>query len=167
MPPRRAPRTRTTTATATDTATTLMTDAAIRALISRGMADALAEHEIQRNNNLNGDGNQGSGSGIARPVRPTREMETVFNISNCAVENQVKFATCTLHGVALTWWKYHVKTVGHDAAHGELALLCGRMFLEESDKIEKYVGDLSNMIHESVMVSKPKIMQEQLSLQLS
>ncbi|GKB92109.1 hypothetical protein Tco_0964381 [Tanacetum coccineum] len=32
-----------------------MTDAAIRALISRGVADALAEHEIQRNNNLNGD----------------------------------------------------------------------------------------------------------------
>ncbi|GKE99547.1 hypothetical protein Tco_0022898, partial [Tanacetum coccineum] len=71
MPPRRAPKTRTTPVTAT--ATTLMTDAAIRALISRGMADALAEHEIQRNNNLNGDGSQGFGSGIARPVRPTRE----------------------------------------------------------------------------------------------
>ncbi|GJX84710.1 putative reverse transcriptase domain-containing protein [Tanacetum coccineum] len=70
------------------------------------------------NNNLNGDGSQGSGSGITRPVRPTREMKTVFNISKCAVENQVKFATCTLHGVALTWWKSHVKTVGQDAAHG-------------------------------------------------
>ncbi|GKD16450.1 reverse transcriptase domain-containing protein [Tanacetum coccineum] len=45
-------------------------------------------------------------------------IETVFNISNCAVENQVKFATCTLHGVALTWWKSHVKIVGHDAAYG-------------------------------------------------
>ncbi|GKE66671.1 putative reverse transcriptase domain-containing protein [Tanacetum coccineum] len=130
MPPRKAPRTRTTPATAT--ATTPMTDVAIRALISRGVADALAEHEIQRNNNYNGDGSQGSGSGITRPVRPTREctytdflkcqpmnfkgtegvvgltqwferMETVFNISNCAVENQVKFVTCTLHGVALTW----------------------------------------------------------------
>ncbi|GJW77771.1 hypothetical protein Tco_0139453 [Tanacetum coccineum] len=28
-------------------------------------------------------------------------MESVFHISNCAVENQVKFATCTLHGIAL------------------------------------------------------------------
>nr|GFC09833.1 hypothetical protein [Tanacetum cinerariifolium] len=27
----------------------------------------------------------------------------------------------------------------------ELALLCGRMFSEESDKIEKYVGGLPNM----------------------
>nr|GEY70694.1 reverse transcriptase domain-containing protein [Tanacetum cinerariifolium] len=47
----------------------------------------------------------------------TIEMETVFNISNCAIENQVKFANCTLHGVALTWWKSHVKTVGQDAAY--------------------------------------------------
>ncbi|GKA63513.1 hypothetical protein Tco_0763119 [Tanacetum coccineum] len=42
MPPRRAPRTRTTPATAT--LTTPMSDAAIRALISRGVADALVEH---------------------------------------------------------------------------------------------------------------------------
>nr|GFB76740.1 reverse transcriptase domain-containing protein [Tanacetum cinerariifolium] len=45
-------------------------------------------------------------------------MESVFHISNCAVENQVKFATCTLHSVALTWWNTHVKAVGHDAAYG-------------------------------------------------
>ncbi|GJZ99250.1 reverse transcriptase domain-containing protein, partial [Tanacetum coccineum] len=32
----------------------------------------------------------------------------------------------------------------------ELALLCGRMFPEESDKIEKYVGGLHDMIHGSV-----------------
>ncbi|GKE44257.1 putative reverse transcriptase domain-containing protein, partial [Tanacetum coccineum] len=37
----------------------------------------------------------------------------------------------------------------------ELDLLCGRMFPEESDKIEKYVGGLPDMIHESVVASKP------------
>ncbi|GJV32957.1 putative reverse transcriptase domain-containing protein [Tanacetum coccineum] len=42
----------------------------------------------------------------------------------------------------------------------ELALLCGRMFLEESDKIENYVGDLLDMIHGSVVASKPKTMQD-------
>nr|GFA96959.1 hypothetical protein [Tanacetum cinerariifolium] len=36
---------------------------------------------------------------------------------NCTVENQVKFATCTLHSVALTWWNTYVKTVGHEAAY--------------------------------------------------
>ncbi|GJX33312.1 reverse transcriptase domain-containing protein [Tanacetum coccineum] len=230
MPPRRGTRTR--TAPATATTTTLMTDGAIRALIARGVADALAEQEIQRNTNLNGDGSQGSGSGITRPVRPTREytysdflkfqplnfkgtegvvgltqwferMETVFHISNYAVENQVKFATCTLLGVALTLWNSHVKTVGHDAAYGmpwktlmkmmtvkyfsrseikkleikiwnlkvkgtnvvgytqrfqELALMCRRMFLEEFDEVEKYVGGLPDMIQGSVMASKPKTM---------
>ncbi|GJS80287.1 hypothetical protein Tco_0730168 [Tanacetum coccineum] len=124
-----------------------MTDAAIRALIARGVADALAEQEIQRNTNLNGNGSQGFGSGIMRLVRPTHEctysdflkcqplnfkgtegvvgltqwferMETVFYISNYAVENQLKFATCTILGAALPWWNSYVKTVGHDVAYG-------------------------------------------------
>nr|GFC21721.1 hypothetical protein [Tanacetum cinerariifolium] len=40
-----------------------------------------------------------------------------FHISGCAIDNQVKFATCTLLGVALTWWNGHVRTLGHDAAY--------------------------------------------------
>ncbi|GJW67584.1 hypothetical protein Tco_0122008 [Tanacetum coccineum] len=171
MPPRKAPRARTTPATST--ATTLMTDAAIRALISRGVADALAEQEIQRNNNLNGDGSQGYRE-ICGLTQWFERMKIVFNISNCAIENQVKFATCTFHGVALRWWKSHVKIVGRDAAYSvkgtnlasytqcfqELALMCGRMFPKESDKIEKYVGGLPDMIHGSVMTSRPKTMQD-------
>ncbi|GKD59361.1 reverse transcriptase domain-containing protein, partial [Tanacetum coccineum] len=42
----------------------------------------------------------------------------------------------------------------------ELALLCVRMFPEESDKVERYVGGLPDMIHGSVVASKPKTMQE-------
>nr|GEW80596.1 hypothetical protein [Tanacetum cinerariifolium] len=68
-------------------------------------------------------------------------MESVFHISNCAVENQVKFSTCTLHFVALTWWNTHVKTVGHEAAYG-----------------------LPDMIHGSVVASKPKMMQEAIEI---
>nr|GFC70134.1 hypothetical protein [Tanacetum cinerariifolium] len=34
------------------------------------------------------------------------------------------------------------------------------MFLEDSYKIERYVGGLPDMIHGSVMTSKPKIMQD-------
>ncbi|GJT58442.1 putative reverse transcriptase domain-containing protein [Tanacetum coccineum] len=163
MPLRKTPRTRTTPATATATATTPMTDAVIRALISRGVGNALAEHEIQRNNNLNGDGSQGSGSGIGTEGvvglnQWFERMETVFNISNCAVENQVKFATCTLHGVSLTWklemqiWELKVKgtdLASYTQCFQELAFLCGRMFPEESDKIEK-----------CVMASNPKTMQD-------
>nr|GEX60020.1 hypothetical protein [Tanacetum cinerariifolium] len=35
-----------------------------------------------------------------------------------------------------------------------------KMFLKEFDKVEKYVGGLSDMIQESVMASKPKKMQD-------
>nr|GEV85590.1 reverse transcriptase domain-containing protein [Tanacetum cinerariifolium] len=45
-------------------------------------------------------------------------MKSVFHISNCTAKNQIKFATCTLHSVALTWWNTHVQTVGHEAAYG-------------------------------------------------
>ncbi|GKB12401.1 hypothetical protein Tco_0846324 [Tanacetum coccineum] len=66
-------------------------------------------------------------------------MEIIFNISNYAVEIQVKFATSPFM---------------------ELALMCERMFPEESDKIERYVSGLPDMIHGSVMASRPKIMQD-------
>nr|GFC34844.1 hypothetical protein [Tanacetum cinerariifolium] len=46
----------------------------------------------------------------------------------------------------------------------ELALLCGRMFSEETDKIEKYVEGLPDMIHGSVVASKPKTMQEAIEI---
>ncbi|GKC37317.1 reverse transcriptase domain-containing protein, partial [Tanacetum coccineum] len=44
-------------------------------------------------------------------------METVFRISNCSAENQIKFATWTLLAGALTWWNTHVMTVTHDVAY--------------------------------------------------
>ncbi|GJW38726.1 reverse transcriptase domain-containing protein [Tanacetum coccineum] len=45
-----------------------------------------------------------------------------------------------------------------------LALLCGRMFPEESDKIKKYVDGLPDMIHGSVVASKPKTMQDAIEI---
>ncbi|GKB03267.1 putative reverse transcriptase domain-containing protein [Tanacetum coccineum] len=42
-------------------------------------------------------------------------MESVFNISGCAIENQVKFATCTLLGASLTWWNGQIRTLGSEA----------------------------------------------------
>nr|GEV04367.1 reverse transcriptase domain-containing protein [Tanacetum cinerariifolium] len=121
------------------------------------------------------------------------------------MKNQIKFATCTLLGSALTWWNSHDRTVGHDVACAmtwtnlkkmttdkycprgeikklevkmwnlkvkgtdvvsynqrfqELALMCVRMFPKDSETIEKYVGVLPDMIHGSVMASKPKTMQD-------
>ncbi|GJY20821.1 reverse transcriptase domain-containing protein [Tanacetum coccineum] len=42
--------------------------------------------------------------------------------------------------------------------------MCGRMFLEESDQVEKYVGGIPEMIQGSEMASKPKTMQEEIEI---
>ncbi|GJX46936.1 putative reverse transcriptase domain-containing protein, partial [Tanacetum coccineum] len=54
-------------------------------------------------------------SSTARPTRGRGIDESVFNISGCAIENQVKFATCTLLGAALTWWNGQIRTLGPEA----------------------------------------------------
>nr|GFA74483.1 reverse transcriptase domain-containing protein [Tanacetum cinerariifolium] len=64
---------------------------------------------------------------------------------------------------------WDLKVKGTDLAsytqrYQELTLLCGRMFFEEADKIEKYVGGLPDMIHGSVVASKPKMMQEAIEI---
>ncbi|GKD22272.1 hypothetical protein Tco_1223975 [Tanacetum coccineum] len=45
------------------------------------------------------------------------KMDSMFNISNCPPKYQVKYATCTLHDSALTWWNSHKRTIGDDAAY--------------------------------------------------
>ncbi|GJS45827.1 putative reverse transcriptase domain-containing protein [Tanacetum coccineum] len=218
------------------TNTTSVTNAQLQAMIDQGVTAALAARDANRS--TNGDDSHNSGTNVKRTERVAREctypdfmkcqplnfkgtegvveliqwfekMETVFRISNCSVENQIKFSTCTLLAGALTWWNSHVRTVGHDVAYAmtwtdlkkkmtdkyyprveikklevelwnlkvkgtdvigynqrfqELALLCVRMFPEESNKIERYVGGLPDMIHGSVVASKPKTMQEAIEI---
>ncbi|GJW75215.1 putative reverse transcriptase domain-containing protein, partial [Tanacetum coccineum] len=60
---------------------------------------------------LNFKGNEG----VVRLTWWIEKMELVFNISGCAIENQVKFATCTLLGAALTWWNGQIRSLGLDA----------------------------------------------------
>ncbi|GJV01228.1 hypothetical protein Tco_1334797 [Tanacetum coccineum] len=173
-----APKRTTRSTPATTTTTPPVTNAQLKVLIDQGIVDAWASRDADRSRN--GDDSHNSGTGSRRIERSAREcnhtnflkcqplkfkgiegvtslsqwferMESVFHISNCSVENQVKFATCTLHSVALTWCKTHVKIVGHDVAY-------------ESDKIEKYVGGLPDMIHGSVMASKPKTMQDAIEI---
>ncbi|GKC63579.1 reverse transcriptase domain-containing protein [Tanacetum coccineum] len=115
-------------------------------------------------------------------------MESVFHITHCTIENKTKLATCTLFGNALTWWNSHVRTVGHNIAYemtwtnlkkmmtdkycprGEIKKLEIEMWnlkvkgTDVSDKIKKYVGGLPDMIHGSVMASKPKTMQEAIEM---
>ncbi|GJZ36820.1 putative reverse transcriptase domain-containing protein [Tanacetum coccineum] len=71
---------------------------------------AMIDQALLRNS-TNGDGSH-SVVGLTRWIE---KMESVFNISGCAIENQVKFATCTLLGAALTWWNGQIRTLGLEA----------------------------------------------------
>ncbi|GJV54865.1 hypothetical protein Tco_1455870 [Tanacetum coccineum] len=159
MAPKRTTRAR--PAPETTTTTTSVTNAQLQAMIDQGVTAALAARDATRN----GDDSHTSRTGVRRTERVAREMETVFRISNCSVDNQIKFSTCILLAGALTWWNSHVRIVGTDVTgynqrFQELALLCVRMFLEEADKVERYVGGLPDMIQGRVVASKPKTMQE-------
>nr|GEX64498.1 hypothetical protein [Tanacetum cinerariifolium] len=122
---------------------TSMSQEALEELITQGIANALATYDTNRSN---GDDSHDSGSGERRTMHTTREctysdflkcqplnfnrtkgairlaqwfkkMESMFHISKCTVKCQVKYATCTLLGSALTWWNSHVRRVGHDDAY--------------------------------------------------
>nr|GEW33333.1 reverse transcriptase domain-containing protein [Tanacetum cinerariifolium] len=55
--------------------------------------------------------------GVVGLTRWLEKMESVFQISNCTVACQVKFASCTLQRSALTWWNFHMRAVGQDVAY--------------------------------------------------
>ncbi|GJR01943.1 putative reverse transcriptase domain-containing protein [Tanacetum coccineum] len=167
--PKMAPKRATRSNTAPETTNiTYVTNAQPQEMIDQRVTAALAARDVDRN--MNGDDSHNSRTGVRRAERTAREFK-----------NQVKFATCTLHSVALTWWNTHVKTVGHDAAYGmpwttlmimmtekycprneikKLEIEIWDLKVKESDKIEKYVGGLPDMIQGSVVASKPKTMQD-------
>ncbi|GKC88027.1 reverse transcriptase domain-containing protein, partial [Tanacetum coccineum] len=119
--------------------------------------------------------------GVVELTQWFKRMEIVFRISHYSVKNQIKFSTCTLLAGTLTWWNSHVRIVGHDVAYvmtwtelkkkmadkycqrNEMKKLEAELWnleVQESDKVERYVGGLPDMIHRSVVALKPKTMQE-------
>ncbi|GJZ69080.1 putative reverse transcriptase domain-containing protein [Tanacetum coccineum] len=162
-----------------------MTDAQIKALISQGVVDALAEHDADRSRN--GNDNHDLGIDERRRMPVARE---------CTYSDFLKCQPLNFKGtegvVGLTQWfermesVFHIKVVlyalylrypmnvtppdtksdgtlfGGVTLRGEIKKLEIEiwMFPEESDKVEKYVGGLLDMIQESVMASKPKKIQD-------
>nr|GEV74640.1 putative reverse transcriptase domain-containing protein [Tanacetum cinerariifolium] len=61
------------------------------------------------------------------------------------------------------FWNLKVKgldLLNYNYRFQELALMCERMFPEKAEKVERYIGGLPDMIHDSVKASKPQSMQE-------
>ncbi|GKF50967.1 hypothetical protein Tco_0147434, partial [Tanacetum coccineum] len=81
--------------------------------------------------------------GVVRLSQWLKKMESVFHISGCAIDNQVKFATCTLL---------------------ELTLMFTKFLVDETEKVDKYIGGLLDNIHENVMSVRPKTLDEAIEL---
>nr|GEU98156.1 reverse transcriptase domain-containing protein [Tanacetum cinerariifolium] len=80
-----------------------------------------------------------------------KQMEYVFHVSNRAINCQVKYATCTLLDSALTWWNFHMKTVGIDAAYEIswkelMKMMTEVMVSDEEKKIKRYIWGLPDNI---------------------
>ncbi|GJU11725.1 hypothetical protein Tco_1134121 [Tanacetum coccineum] len=109
----------------------------------------------------NGDDSHDSGSG-RRTERATHE---------CDYSDFLKCQPLNFKGtkgvVGLTQWFEKMEfTISHEDAYGmtwktlKKMMTDKKMFPEESDAVEKYVGGLPDMIQGSVMASKPKTMQD-------
>nr|GEZ33724.1 reverse transcriptase domain-containing protein [Tanacetum cinerariifolium] len=102
------------------------------------------------------------------PRRTTRSIADQETINTTSVTNAQLQAMIDQGVTAALAARDALRSTNGDDIHnskiGELALLCERMFFEESDKIEKYVGGLPDMIHGSVVASKPKTMQKAIEI---
>nr|GEY61606.1 reverse transcriptase domain-containing protein [Tanacetum cinerariifolium] len=148
MAPKRT--TRSTTDQETINATTV-TNAQLQAMIDQGVIAALAARDALRSTNGDDSHNSRTGAPKELPVFPNGVKEWSPSFTSATALPKIK----PLVMKPLT---------SYTQRYQELALLCGRMFSEESDKIEKYVGGLSDMIHGSVVASKPKTMQEAIEI---
>nr|GEX52735.1 hypothetical protein [Tanacetum cinerariifolium] len=119
--------------------------------------------------------------GVIGLTRWIKKMESVFQISGCAIENQVKFATCTLLDAALTRWNRQIRSLVHDAYSmtwevkennvsayiehfQELTLIWTKFVADETEKIDKYVSGLPDNIYGSMKASKLKTLDETIEL---
>ncbi|GKD55218.1 putative reverse transcriptase domain-containing protein [Tanacetum coccineum] len=114
------------------------------------------------------------------------KMGSFFNISGCAIENQVKFTTCTLLGAALTWWNGQIRTLGPEAyamswevlkkkmtdkdyPQGEIKKLEIELWnlkfvANKTEKVDKYISGLPDNIYRNVKSARPKTLDETIKL---
>ncbi|GJT61402.1 putative reverse transcriptase domain-containing protein [Tanacetum coccineum] len=86
--------------------------------------------------------------GVVGLIRWFEKMETIFYIINCPEKYKLKYATCTLLNIALTWWNSHKRTVGTDAAFSmswrELMKLMAEVYCLRNE-IQKIESELWNL----------------------
>ncbi|GJU67483.1 putative reverse transcriptase domain-containing protein [Tanacetum coccineum] len=127
--------------------------------------------------------------GVVGLTRWIEKMESVFNISGCAIENQIR--PLGLDAYSMTWevlkknmtdkycppgeikkleielWNLKVK--GNDVPtyterFQELTLICTKFVANETEKVDKYISGLPDKIYGNVKSSRPKTLDETIEL---
>ncbi|GJS05518.1 putative reverse transcriptase domain-containing protein [Tanacetum coccineum] len=184
MAPKRATRSTRAPPTPNETTTTV-TEAQLQALIDQGVAAAMAEAEASRARN----GYNSNALAIAQQLAKSNSPCTLLAGALTWWNSHVMTVT---HDVAysMTWVDLKKKMTDKYCPRNEMKKLEAelwnlkvigtdvvkynqrfqeldpdvRMFPEEADKIERYVGGLLDMIHGNIVASKPKIMQEAIEM---
>ncbi|GKD54042.1 putative reverse transcriptase domain-containing protein [Tanacetum coccineum] len=136
------------------TTTTSVTNTQLKAMIDQGVTDALAARALTWWNSH---------------VR-TVGHDVAYAMTWADLKKKMTDKYCPrgeIKKLETELWNLKVKgtdVIGYNQRFQELALLCVRMFPEESDKIKRHVSGLPDMIHGSVVALKPKTMQEAIEI---
>ncbi|GKF33772.1 reverse transcriptase domain-containing protein, partial [Tanacetum coccineum] len=158
------------------TPTTTVTETQLQALIDQGVTAAMAKAEASRvRNGYNSNASQ------VKFVTCTLQNDALTwwnsHVKSTTPEaaHAMPWATMKkmmtdkyyprgeINKIKTEMWNLKVKgtdVVAYSRRFQQLALMCSRMFPEEIDKVEKYIGGLPDMILGSVKASKSKTMQE-------
>ncbi|GJS22659.1 putative reverse transcriptase domain-containing protein [Tanacetum coccineum] len=160
------------------TTTTSVTSAQLQAMIDEGVTAVLAARATTRN----GDDSHTSGTGVRRNERAVRECtyqdfmkcqplffrgtEGVVDLTQWFERMETVFRIMTNDVVyAMTWTDLKKKMTTKYCPRNEIKKIEAElMFPEETDKIERYVGGMPDLIYSSVVASKPKTMQEAIEM---
>ncbi|GJS72122.1 hypothetical protein Tco_0704963 [Tanacetum coccineum] len=117
-------------------------------MIDQGVTAALAARDANRNGEA-----AVMQTGMAMTATLQERVVLLTVVSVILVSHDVAYA--------MTWADLRKKMTDKYCPRNEMKKLEAElMFPEESDKIERYVGGLPDMIHGNIVASKPKTMQE-------
>src|SRR6187200_225993 len=150
--------------------------AAMEAMIQERITSALVAYELAHPTGGGGGGGGGGGAGpppggnpkpcsykdfmsckphnfagtggVIELTRWFEKTESVFQISNCTADSQVKFAACTFMRAALSWWNTHVQTIGIVQANALTWGALKTMMIEEycpRSELQKLEQELWNL----------------------
>ncbi|GJX96647.1 putative reverse transcriptase domain-containing protein [Tanacetum coccineum] len=127
--------------------------------------------------------------GVVGLTRWIEKMESVFNISGCAIENQIR--TLGPDAYSMTWevlkktmtnkycpqgeikkleiklWNLKVKcndVPAYTERFQELTLICTKFVANETEKVDKYISGLPDNIYGNVKSARPKTLDEAIEL---